>query len=360
MVESGRLDGAVAGESRAAPVRSLAITPDGLTVVSDGVVTKQTGITQKKIPFFPTVRTHSTPLQNLSDSLLLWDAATGQGKPGLPGPLTMAPPEQVALSRDGRILAAGGKDGSAWLWDLQQPQQPRRLFVSKAAEAHCQGFEFARMVSPVEPTYPEPLRALDLSPDGQVLAIASTVGNVTLWDVAGGKLLHTLSEPQIDVQWLRFSPDGQTLACNAGGQVRLWDVQTARLTRAFGNVADSRSLCGTFSADGRLLVSGTNEQAIRTWELKSGQEQTLLAGHAGPVSAVAFAPDGKTLASGSWDHTVRLWNVAAWREVAALEGHRGKVTCLAFAGKGSALVSGSDAVPGELICWRTARDPIGK
>jgi predicted NACHT family NTPase len=219
--------------------------------------------------------------------------------------------------------------------------------------------QFARTVS-AKPEYPEAVQALDLSLDGQMLALASSKGTVTLWDVASGELRHTLPQAQPDLQWVQFSPDGQTLAANAGGQVRLWDPKTAQLSATLGKVSDSLSLCAAFSPNGQILVSGTVEQGLRSWEIKARQERSPLVGHLGRVSAVGFAPDGKTLASGSWDRTVRLWNVAAWQEVAVMQGHAGKVTCLAFTPDGTALISGGDALSGELLCWRAPREPDGK
>jgi WD40 repeat protein len=212
--------------------------------------------------------------------------------------------------------------------------------------------ETGRLLHSAEPTYPEAVQALDVSPDGRTLALVSTRGDLTLWNVPTGKLQHTLPEAPLAIQWVQFSPDGHTLAWNVGGQVRLWDVRTLSPAGTLGQTTDSPSLCAAFSPDGGLLVSGTDDQGMRVWELATRQERAPLVGHLGRVSAVAFAPDGKTLASGSWDRTVRLWNVAAWQEVAVLEGHQGNVTCLAFTPQGNMLLSGGDTVPGEILCWR--------
>jgi WD40 repeat protein len=39
------------------------------------------------------------------------------------------------------------------------------------------------------------------------------------------------------------------------------------------------------------------------------QETAALAGHTGPVNAVAFSPGGTILATGSSDETIRLWDM---------------------------------------------------
>jgi hypothetical protein len=71
-----------------------------------------------------------------------------------------------------------------------------------------------------------------------------------------------------------------------------------------------------------MLATGGN--AVRLWEVVTGQLRATLAGHAGEVSALAFAPDGRVLASGSVDTTILTWGLTALaarpthRELAAL------------------------------------------
>jgi WD40 repeat protein len=47
-----------------------------------------------------------------------------------------------------------------------------------------------------------------------------------------------------------------------------------------------------------------------------GKEKSTLRGHTGPVWSVAFSPDGKTLASGSQDGAIKLWDVPGARKSA--------------------------------------------
>src|SRR5690606_31906770 len=55
------------------------------------------------------------------------------------------------------------------------------------------------------------------------------------------------------------------------------------------------------------------------WPLRAGPAPRALAGHRGPVTAVAWlAPD--RLLSAGWDRTVRLWDAGAGREIARAGG----------------------------------------
>lgn len=93
------------------------------------------------------------------------------------------------------------------------------------------------------------------------------------------------------------------------------------------------------------------DQRLReTWRSWQGHERS--------VSTVAFSPDGHLLASGSADDTVRLWDVKSQQLLKTLRGHRNMVWCLAFFPDGSRLVSsGGD---GRAILWdiRTGQEVL--
>ena len=67
--------------------------------------------------------------------------------------------------------------------------------------------------------------------------------------------------------------------------------------------------CVAISSDGQTLVSGSDDNTIKLWDLYTGQLLHTLEGHAEDVSSVVISPDGQTLASGSWDKTIKVWNL---------------------------------------------------
>ena len=64
-----------------------------------------------------------------------------------------------------------------------------------------------------------------------------------------------------------------------------------------------------FSADGGLLVSGSDDSTIRLWRVADGAVARVFSGHTQGIWEIALAPNG-TLASTSDDGTLRLWRLA--------------------------------------------------
>ena len=62
------------------------------------------------------------------------------------------------------------------------------------------------------------------------------------------------------------------------------------------------------SPDG-LLASGSWDQTVKIWQLKTGQLLHTLAEHKAAVEAIAISPDGQLLASGDREAKVRLWQL---------------------------------------------------
>jgi WD40 repeat protein len=118
-----------------------------------------------------------------------------------------------------------------------------------------------------------------------------------------------LWKPGRPVWWGTFSPDGALLATSfGGGTARLWDVPSGQRRATLNDVPQTSWLgWGTFSPDGALLAIGVGDGTARLWDVRTGRERATLTGHTRAVSWVAFSPDGALLATTSEDGTARLW-----------------------------------------------------
>ncbi|CAD8129063.1 unnamed protein product [Paramecium sonneborni] len=65
--------------------------------------------------------------------------------------------------------------------------------------------------------------------------------------------------------------------------------------------------------------------SIRLWDVKIGYQKMILYGHNSFIQSVCFSPDGNTIASGSDDNSIRLWNVKTdnkkpyWMDIVILQ-----------------------------------------
>ena len=185
-------------------------------------------------------------------------------------------------------------------------------------------------------------RALSFSPDGRSLAVASDLG-IWLYDSASLNSLALL--PTGMANSLAFSPDGTTLVSTSERDpIKLWDVETGQNTASLDYVAGSVA----FSPDGTILASGSTDYTVRLWDLATGTNTATLSGHQTPVLSLAFSPNGSTLASGSEDYEIRLWDVETGQNTATLSfgqkdfsGWHISVNSVAFSPDGTTLAFGS-------------------
>jgi WD40 repeat protein len=163
------------------------------------------------------------------------------------------------------------------------------------------------------------------------------------------QLVRTLKGHTAEVRSVSFSPDGRLLASGSeDGTIKLWRVSDGSLVRTLtGHAREVDSV--SFSPDGRLLASGSGDNTIKLWRVSDGVLVRTL--HPDSVYSVSFSPDGRLLASGGWQG-IKLWRVADGSLVRTLEGHAGWVRSVSFSPDGSLLASGSEDKTIKL--WRVA------
>jgi RNA polymerase sigma factor (sigma-70 family) len=135
-----------------------------------------------------------------------------------------------------------------------------------------------------------------------------------------------------------FSPDGSLLVTGSADKTaRIWDPFLGNERHVLQGHTDA-ILVVAFSPDGKLVATGGKDGLVKFWDASNGKERASLKGHT-VVRCLAFAPNGKTLVSGGEDETVRMWDVAAGREQAVLRDHKGAVVTVAFSRDGNLLAS---------------------
>ena len=275
----------------------------------------------------------------------------------------------VAISPDGRLLAAGVDSGAIYLWRVADRQligicQGHTSHVWSLAFGGPPGAEAQQLLSGSADTtvriwdikHRQTLRILaghtavvasvGFHPTGLVVASGSLDQTVRLWDAQTGQQLHVLEADGAKVEAVAFSPDGSILAAGGHDQmVHLWDwqhAQVVRTLRGHTNLVKALGFCPRpLPGDGAshsLLVSGGDDQTLCLWDTDSGELVGTLAGHTAAIISIAFSADGAWLVSGSDDQTVRVWDLAAaWsgdvgsiQTIRILHGHFGTVRSLAM------------------------------
>ena len=99
---------------------------------------------------------------------------------------------------------------------------------------------------------------------------------------------------------------------DADGGIRIWQVGNLQQTdQVDAHSSWVRSV--SFSPDGKILASGSDDQLVKLWDFSDGKigekPVKILQGHTYRVRSVSFSPNGDLLASSSFDQTIRLWNL---------------------------------------------------
>ena len=219
----------------------------------------------------------------------------------------------VAFTRDGNLLASGGRDKTVHLWSTADAREVGVV-------------EVGAVVSHVV-----------FSSDGHQLVTACANGAIKVWDVDSRRSVGSLAGHEGDTGAAYCGNGDCIVTWDDKGHAAVWDAHT--LAERSHVVLDAGIFAGAVDRTGAVMAFGT--EAGRLEIVRGDGTRATGTGHDQPVYDVALSPDETTIVTASLDGTARLWDAKTATSRAILAGHRANLTTARFSPAGDVVVTAS-------------------
>ncbi|HET6879416.1 MAG TPA: protein kinase [Pirellulales bacterium] len=249
---------------------------------------------------------------------------------------------RVLLSDDGLRLATLHGQREVRVWDVERGVQ---------------------RAGPLQ--HPNDVLCWSFSPDGRRL-ITGTGGRETpaqfnqaqIWDTETGSAIAPVMTHSDDVLTVSWSPDGRRVATGGWDNVaQVWDAVTGQAVLPRPVRHDAPVTHALITQHGHFLITGSEDQTVRVWNIPQGTPIGPKLQHGGPVLDLQLAPDESCIASGGFDRSVRFWNAHDGSSPLARLPHLSAVERVALTRNGYAITACAD---GSVRIWdiRTNTEPV--
>lgn len=220
------------------------------------------------------------------------------------------------------LIITGSMDDTGLIWDLELQKSLAKVDGAK-----------------------DSISAVAFSHDGSYAAFASENGALSVVFMSGREAPPAvLDGPGDTINFLSWHPRGPVLLAGSSDSVAyMWNVPKGKFMMAFAGHEDSIT-CGGFTGDGKFVVTGSLDSAVRVWSPSSGQTlvrvQTGMDGikaafHSADIQTLSVGTPNTTseklIASGCAGGNVFITHRETGQIVSQLPRHGGGVESIAFA-----------------------------
>ncbi len=229
----------------------------------------------------------------------------------------------------------GGEDDKAFLWKIESGEVIKELTGHK-----------------------DSVNCVEFSHNGKYVATVDMAGLVQVWAVADASL--TWSYECSDVEWMHWHTAALVLfAGTTDGDIYMWKIPSGECKIL--SKSGQKCTAGCVLQNGKQVFAGYEDGSLVLWNLKNASAVFTLKneqGHADAVTCVASSAHSALLVSGSNDSAIKVINATNGKIIATFdagfpqsdnEAQNSSIECVSFSMDMSYVLSGS--LSGVLGIW---------
>ncbi|KAG8180907.1 hypothetical protein JTE90_020137 [Oedothorax gibbosus] len=269
---------------------------------------------------------------SLDGKLIIWDTWTGNKVQIIP--LQSSWVMTVSYSPSGNYVACGGMDNMCTVYDVNSRDGSgtakirRELMGFEGFLSCCRFLDDNKLITgsadmkiilwDLEKGVKEyecdghagDVMSMSLHPDKSAFVTGSVDRTIKLWDTRDGDCKQTFWGHESDVNSVCFHSSGFYFGTGSDDKTaRLFDIRADQQIGLYQTPSNKSGFtsCG-LSTSGRVILCGSDDSAVHSWDTLKAKHNGCLTGHENRVTSLSMPDNGMAMVTGSWDSSVRVWN----------------------------------------------------
>ena len=206
----------------------------------------------------------------------------------------------VCFSPDGVLIAMGGTDENVHVWRLDSDEKVATLLThNRTPDGYRDRLPHGW------------IQSVAFSPDGSMLAVASSDNRLRVYDTTSWELIDFLEDFTGPIRDADFSSDGRYLAASTAMHVAVWDlidgtVESIDNWRQYAALPEPIAV--RFSPNSDRLATSIDDRngTAYVWQIPFALKDTAIVGHDRLIRQIDWSEDGRYVATASDDSTVKV------------------------------------------------------